>query len=176
MLLNSKMVVPIFISPLFLNYILPFVLVFTLIFAILQKTQLLGEGKKQVDALIGLMVGFILIAFPFSRDIVVELMPFLAVSAVILLVFMLLYGFIMGKNKGDVLGMAWIKWVLIAIVALALITVVLMIAGWWDNVYEFVFEREASSQVWINILLFVVLAGAVIAVLLGKDKGGGSSE
>ena len=166
------MPVPIFISPLFLDYILPFVLVFTLIFAILQKTQLLGEGKKQIDSLIGLMVGLILIAFPFSRNIVVELMPFLAVSAVILLVFMLLYGFIMGKNKGDVLGVAWIKWVLITIVALALITVVLMIGGWWDYVYDLFFKREASSQVWVNILLIVVLAGAVIAVLVGKDKGG----
>ena len=166
------MPVPIFISPLFLDYILPFVLVFTLIFAILQKTQLLGEGKKQIDSLIGLMVGLILIAFPFSRNIVVELMPFLAVSAVILLVFMLLYGFIMGKNKGDVLGVAWIKWVLIVIVALALITVVLMIGGWWDYVYDLFFKREASSQVWVNILLIVVLAGAVIAVLVGKDKGG----
>ncbi len=164
------MPVPIFISPLFLDYILPFVLVFTLIFAILQKTQLLGEGKKQIDALIGLVVGLMLIAFPFSRTIVVELMPFLAVSAVILLVFMLLYGFIMGKNKGDILGVTWIKVVLIVISALALITVLLMITGWWDNVYEFTFERDSSSQIWINVLLLAVLVGAVVAVLVGKGE------
>ena len=63
---------PIFISPYFLDYILPFVLVFTLIFAILQKTKILGEGKKQIDAIIGLVVGFILIAVPFARNIIVQ--------------------------------------------------------------------------------------------------------
>ncbi len=167
---------PIFISPLFLEYILPFILVFTLIFAILQKTQLLGEGKKQIDSLIGLVVALILIAFPFSRDLVVQLMPFLAVSAVILLVFMLLYGFIMG-GKGDIFGeKVWIKWVLVAISALALVTVILMITGWWDVVYSFFFEREASSQIWINVLLLAVLIGAVIAVLADKGENSGSGE
>lgn len=168
---------PILISPIFLDYILPFVLVFTLIFAILQKTELLGKGKKQIDALIGLVVGLVLIAFPFSRTIVVELMPFLAVSAVILLVFMLLYGFVFGK-KGDIFGEkgTWIKIVLAIILALALITVLLMITGWWDNVNDFFFERESSTQIWINILLFAALIGAIVAVLLGKGEEGGESS
>ena len=46
------MAVPLLLSSFFLEIIWPFVLVFTLIFAILQKTQLLGEGKKQIDAMI----------------------------------------------------------------------------------------------------------------------------
>src|SRR3989344_3767877 len=113
------MVEPILISPFFVSYILPFVLVFTLIFAILQKTQLLGEGKKQIDALVGAVVGLVLIAFPFARDIIVQLMPFLAVSAVVLLVFMLLYGFIVGKKEGDVLNKG-LKIVFAIILGLAL--------------------------------------------------------
>ncbi len=130
------MVEPIFISPLFIDYILPFVLVFTLIFAILQKTQLLGDGKKQINAIIGLIIGLILIAFPFARNIIVQLMPFLAVSAVILLVFMLLYGFIMGKKEGDVLHKG-VKIALGIILGLALITVLLFISGYWTPVYDF---------------------------------------
>jgi len=39
------------ISSYFLDYILPFILVFTLIFAILEKTKLLGDEKKQVHPL-----------------------------------------------------------------------------------------------------------------------------
>ena len=119
---------PIFLSPIFLDYILPFVLVFTLIFAILQKTQLLGDGKKQVDAIVGMVIGLILIAFPFARNIVVQLMPFLAVSAIILLVFMLLYGFIVGKKEGDVLNTG-LKITFGIILGLALIVVILYSAG-----------------------------------------------
>ena len=162
------MVEPIFISSYFLDYILPFVLVFTLIFAILSKTKLLGEEKKQINAIIGLVVGIILIAFPFARNIIVQLMPFLAVSAVILLVFMLMYGFIWGKSE-DVLDKG-MKITLAIIFGLALITALLFITGWWDPVYDFAFGRGGASQVWINGLLIVVLAIAIIAVIKGEKK------
>ena len=163
------MVEPILISPFFIDYILPFVLVFTLIFAILEKTQLLGEGKRQINAIIGLVVGVFLIAFPFARNIVVKLMPFLAVSAVILFVFMLLYGFIMGKKEGDVLNKG-VKIALGVILGLAFITVLLFISGVWDKIYDFMFNREGVSQIWINVLLIVVIAGAITAVVTTKDK------
>ena len=159
---------PIFISAFFLDYILPFVLVFTLVFAILQKTKILGEGKKQIDSIVALTIGIILLAFPFARDIVVQLMPFLAVSVAILLVFILLYGFVYGKadmNKG-------IKITLMIIAGLALLTVLLLITGAWDYIYNAMFEREGGSQILINILLIVVIAAAVISVVATKDKGG----
>jgi hypothetical protein len=155
---------PFLIHPYFLEYVLPFVLVFTLIFAILQKTQLLGDSKKNVDALIGLVTGLILIAFPAPRSIVVLLMPFLAVSAVLLLTFMLLYGFILGKSGDDpILGPAWQK-TFGAILFLALITFMLMITGYWDTVYYFFFGSN-YSQVWANIILIVAIAGAIGAVV-----------
>ena len=159
------------IYPYFLDFVLPFVLVFTLIFAILQKTKLLGDEKKQIDALMGLVVGLILIAFPGPRGIVVLLMPFLAVSAVILLVFMLLYGFIMGKTEGDILNRGW-KITFGAILALALITFLLMISGYWDTVYYYFFGTN-YQYVWANLILVIAIVGAIVAVLWG-GKGGSS--
>ncbi|MDP2946629.1 MAG: hypothetical protein Q8N88_00805 [Nanoarchaeota archaeon] len=156
-----------------MNYVLPFVLVFTLVFAILQKTKILGDEKKQIDSLIALVIGIILIAFPFARDIIVELMPFLAVSVAILLVFMLLYGFIYGKTDDMRKG---IKTALLIIGSLALITVVLIITGAWDYIYSMMFERPEGAQIWINILLIAVIAGAIIAVVSGKGGKGSSSE
>lgn len=162
------MVEPILISPFFTNYVLPFVLVFTLIFALLQKTQILGDGKKQINAILGLVIGLILISFDSARNIVVQLMPFLAVSAVILFIFMLIYGFVMGK-KEDVLHKGT-KIILGIIFALAFVTVLLYVSGWWSFVYDFMFNRETSSQIWINLLLFAVIIGAIIAVVVAKDK------
>ena len=159
---------PFLIHPYFLDYVLPFVLVFTLIFALLQKIQLLGDDKKQVDALVGMVTGLILIAFPAARGIVVLLMPFLAVSAVLLLVFMLLYGFIMGKKDGDVLDAGW-KRTFGAILFLALIVFFLMITGYWDVVHYFFFGPN-YGVVWANIILIVCIAGAVAAVLWEGKK------
>ena len=164
------MVEPFFINPFFLNYVLPFVLVFTLVFAILQKTQILGEGKKQNDSLVALVIGLILIAFPFAREIVVNLMPFLAVSIAILLVFMLGYGFI---YQGKVEMHKYLKWTLMLIFGLALVTTILLITSSWYKIYDFVFGRN-EGQIWINILLVVIITGAIVAVL--KGKGNGESE
>jgi len=163
---------PFLISSVFLEYILPFVLIFTLVFAILQKSKILGEGKKQIDAIVGLVVGLILIAFPFSRDIVVRLMPFLAVTITILLVFMIFYGLAYGNVEMN----KWIKAVFLIIFSLALVTVFLFITGWWDPIYDFMFNRSGSGQVWINILLIIIIAAAVVAVLKGKGSEGKSKE
>jgi hypothetical protein len=167
------MVEPVFISPFFVDYVLPFVLIFTLVFAILEKTKLLGEDKKQIDSIIGLIIGLILIAFPFARDVVVKLMPFLAVSVVILFVFMLLYGFVVGKKEGDVLGKP-LKITLGIIVGLGLITAILFATGFWDPIYDFLFSREGGSQILINVLLIIIIAGAVISVVATKNKSSSS--
>jgi len=161
------MPVPIFISPLFLDYILPFVLVFTLIFAILQKTQILGEGKKQIDAIMGLVIGLILIAFPFSRNIIVQLMPFLAVIVVVLLVFMLIYGMVFGK--WDISHVS-IKIIFGIVLAIGILIIVLIIAGWWTPIYTRLFSKTTGANIWINVLIILVLVGAVVAVLKGKKE------
>jgi hypothetical protein len=160
---------PFIISGFFLDYALPFALVFTLIFAVLQKTKLLGEGKKQIDAIIGLIIGLILVATPFARNMIVELMPFLAVFAVLLLVFMLLYGFISGKKDGDVLSKGW-KYALIAILAIALIIAILVISGYYQPLYSYLVDSPNGSAIWFNALLIAVIVGALIAVLVGKEK------
>jgi hypothetical protein len=156
---------PLFISSYFLDYILPFVLVFTLIFAILEKTKLLGEDKKQVNAIIGLVIGLILIGTPFARDIVVKLMPFLAIFAVILLVFMLLYGFIEGKKEADVLPWG-LKITFGILLAIALVMVLLFITGWWDNL----FQSTSGSRLLINGIVIVAIVAVVIFVVMG-EKG-----
>ncbi len=166
---------PIFSSPLFMEYILPFILVFTLVFAILQKTKLLGDSTRQINAIIGLVTGLILIAFPFARDVVVLLMPFLAVSAVVLLVFMLLYGFVWGKGNGDVLHFG-VKIALGIIIGLGVVTMVLFATGWWDPIYDFLFNRADAGQIWINVFMVVIIAVAIITVITTKDKTSSSSE
>jgi hypothetical protein len=142
------------------------VLTFTLIFAVLQKTKLLGDGKKQIDSLVGLVVGLLLISFPLSRNIVSGLMPFLAVAIAILFIFMLFYGLAYGKTEME----SSIKWIFVILFSISLIAVFLYVSGFIDPLYNFLFNRQDSSQVWINLVLVVVIIGAIIAVLKGEGK------
>ena len=161
--------------PIFQKYILPFVLVFTLIFAILQKTKLLGDDVKQINAIIGLVVSLMFVVFPFANNFVVQLMPFLAISAVVLLVFMLMYGFIWGGKDGDVLHKG-VKIGLAIIGGLALVTFMLYISGWWDPIYEFLFEGSNAVTLWFNVFILIVIAVSVISVLVGKGTSSSGSS
>ncbi len=161
----------IFSSPIFIDIILPFLLVFTLVFAVLDKSKLLGEGKRQINAIISLVIGIILIGFPYARDIVVKLIPFLVVSLVILFVFMLLYGFISGKKEGDVLSFG-LKIALGIIFGLAVVVAVLWVTGAWDFIYDYTVKGEFAGKIWVNALLIAIIGGAIAIVL----SSGGKSE
>ena len=163
------MVESIFAQPIFMDYILPFLLVFTLTFAVLDKTKLLGEGKRQINAIISLVIGLILIAVPYAQGIIVKLIPFLAVSLVILFIFMLMYGFAMGKKEGDVLDKG-VKIALGIIIGLAVIVGVLWATGAWDTVYDTLVGGSSSSQIWMNILLIAIIGGAMAVVLSTGGK------
>ncbi|MEN9626525.1 MAG: hypothetical protein RL557_853 [archaeon] len=156
------------LSPFMVDYTLPFILVFALMFAILQKTKLLGDEAKRVNAMIALVIGLMLVAFPPARTLVVLLMPFLAVFAVLLLVFMLLYGFIVGKKEGDVLGRPW-KIAFGGILALSLVSYLLMVSGYWDIVWS-LFFAGGRNQLLMTVIMIAAIVGVIAAVIWGDKK------
>ena len=148
----------------------PFLLVFTLIFAILQKSKILGEDKRQIDALVALSIALIFIAIPYPVDVVIGLMPFLAVSVVVLLVFMLLYGFVASGEGGFELS-GRIKNSLLGLIVLFVVFATLVATGVWDHLYYSLFVDYAGSSVLTNVVLLLIVAGAMAAVILtGKNS------
>lgn len=158
----------IFSTGIFTDIILPFLLVFVVIFAILDKSKLLGDDKRQINAIIGLLVGLMLVAFSGPRGVIVKLVPFLAVSAVILLIFMLLYGFVSGTKEGDVLSNG-LKITLGIIVGIGVVVAVLWATGVWDNILA-TMSGSGSVTLWVNILFVAIIIGAIAAVLGGGKK------
>jgi len=168
------MVETIFGSGIFVNYILPWVLVFVLFFAILEKSGILGKDKRQINAIVAAVIGLLLLAFPVSRDMIVNLIPFLAVSAVILFVFMLLYGFMAGKKEGDYILNKGLKITLGIVLGIAVVVAVLIVTNKWDAVLDY-FTGPEAAKVWVNILFIAIIAGAIAAVVSTKDNPPSSS-
>lgn len=150
----------IFDSPIFREYILPFLLVFTLVFAILEKTQVLGEkGKaRQINAIISLVVGFILIATPYARGIILNLMPVLAVALVIMFIFLMIYGFGGGNvstpNK-------WISIPAGIIGVLVVIISVLYYSGLIDTLSNYWGAKQFISSL-VVIIIVIIIVGVVL--------------
>lgn len=156
-----------FDTALFMNGILPFLLVFVLIFAILQKSKILGEGKSQIDALISLVIALILIIFPVPRGFIVTLMPWLAVGAVVILIFFILYGFVAGDLSGDGMprGLKITFGILAGIFTLGL---VVYFTGVWDSISSGA-GSFLDSELFMSLVMIVIIGGAVaVAVFTGK--------
>ena len=161
-------------SPFIMEQVLPFLLVFVIIFAILDKTKILGDGKKQINAIVGFIVGLMLIAFPGPRDLIVNLMPLLAVIVVILLVFMILYGFSTGDKEFKL--PKGLKITLGVLVGLALIIALLVFTDYWGYVVNAVFGGEGSSVAKDIFLILVVVAAVAVVLWSGKDKASSESS
>lgn len=155
-------------NPLVNQVILPFVLVFVLIFAILDRTKILGEGKRQINALVSLAIALIFVTFSRAVGIVVGLMPFLAVVVVIILVFFILYGFIATDNEGLKIPLG-IKIAGGIVVLLALIVAVLVVTGVWGDVMS-IFTNPGSSSIATTAVILVIVAGMVAVVLTTGKK------
>ncbi len=163
------MVESIFSHPWFVDFILPFLLVFTIVFAILDRSKMLGEEKRQINAIVSLVIALIFLAFPFARAIVVNLMPFLVVCIVILFVFMLGFGFLANKKEGDILNRG-LKVALGIIFGLAVIVAVLWITGGWDWIYGSLQGGGYMDTIIINLVILAIIGGAIAVVLASGGK------
>ncbi|MFH1711450.1 MAG: hypothetical protein ABH840_04020 [Nanoarchaeota archaeon] len=155
----------IFTNPLFSQIILPFLLVFVLVFAILDKTKLLGDGKRQINAIISLVIALIFLGFAQAVGIVVNLIPVVSVVLVIILVFYLMLGFVFNDESGLRIN----KGMKIAggiIVFLILIVAVLVVTDYWSKFLSF-FSGGGS---WVSTLIMVAAIIGALAVVLATGK------
>ena len=151
--------------PIFQDIILPFILVFTLLFAILEKTNLLGKDKHQINAITGFVIAAILISFTKYVSWLQNFSIFLVIGLFVIFVFLLLYGFIWGETSGDILKNAeGLKWTLGIAALVAVIWAALYITGGISYI-------KANPSILTNVLFVVLIIAAIITVMFaGKKK------
>jgi len=158
----------IFDNPFFTEMLLPFLLVFVVVFAILQKSKILGEGKAQIDAIVGFVVGLLLIGVPGPRDVLVGIMPWMAVGVGVILVFLILYGFVVGDLSGDNMPKG-LKYGIGGLAGVFTVWIVLFVTGLGTKIWS---SFGTGSDVWMNVVMVaVILAVVAVAMKSGNNSG-----
>jgi len=142
----------------------PFLLIFFIVFAILEKTKILGEEKKQLNALIAFVIGLIFVSAFQPKIIVENLILFLTVALVVMFVVLMIWGFVSSTKEGFQLE-GWMKWILWIVGGIAVIIAVLWAVGVWDKVVDLLFKQNWSNSFWTNAAFIVAIAAALAAVL-----------
>lgn len=155
----------------FTKFAFPFLLVFFIVFGVLEKTKLLGEGKKQLNALISFVISLIFVSVAYPKIVVSNMVLFLTVALVVVFVALLLWGFIFTDIKEGFKLMKWMKWILGLAIGVGLFFAVLWATGWEEGAINFLFKQSWSNTFWTNFLFLVVVAIALALILKSaKDK------
>jgi hypothetical protein len=149
------------------DVMLPFLLIFTIIFAILQKTKIF-QARTGIDAIVALAMGFLAILNPFVTDIMKIVLENTVIAILVLVALMLLMGLLIGANKpkiwrfiGLIIGFAFFVWIL----------------GRVADYYEMRFPGTMifSSNWWANnmpwmIPIFIIIIFAIVVISSGGEK------
>ena len=157
-------------SPILADFVYPFLIVFFIVFAILEKSKLFGDEKRQLNALTAFVIGLIFVSAVFPKMIVSNMILFLSVAMVIVFVVLLLWGFVFSTSKEGFVMTSGMKWGLFAVVTIALIIGILWAAGVSGKTYDFLFGQSWSEAFWTNLIFIILIGVALAAVIRSSGK------
>ncbi|MDP3026526.1 MAG: hypothetical protein Q8N63_02370 [Nanoarchaeota archaeon] len=138
-------------------YLLPFLLIFALIFGILSRTKMLGENKG-VNAILAGAIGLMALQFDWVSNFFATVLPYAGIGLSILLLAFIFMGMISDDEKTS-------RWIFFAIGAL----IFLFVIGY--AFYDFAWLGAYSGQDWIPLLtLLLLIGGAVVWVVVSSKK------
>jgi len=150
----------------FFQYLLPFLLIFALVFGILDRIGLF-KTNKSISPIIALVVGLMALQFPMVSQFFAELFPRLGIALSIILIIMILLGLFL-NSEGD---SDPVKWVLLSTAAIILVIVLVKTAGalgwssgwWWSDNWPVV------AGVVIILAAIGIIVGASSDKTFGKN-------
>jgi len=148
------------------SYMIPFLLIFAVVYAILQKSKILSSTDNEnrwILAIISAAIGLLALQFDFVSEFFSVIFPRFGIGLSIFLVLLIMIGFFWPKGDNESHG-SWIGWVVgigVAIWALS---------SWdeWGSGTQF--SGWFAENIWALIILGVLIA---IIVLVARDKKSG---
>ena len=152
----------------FFNTILPFLLVYAIVYGILVRTKIFGEEQTSINAVISFAIALFFIAAANVVDIMQAFLPWVGVIAIFLVGVMMLGVLIYGGEMESFSQKFKTPGILVTIVAL--FYALFYAAGWWTGFVQVV-EYIFSSKDVIGLLLIVGML--LILYVISKPKNGG---
>jgi hypothetical protein len=143
-------------------YLLPFLMIFAVVFGILNKTTLLGTNKG-VQATIALAVGLLSLQFDYVSNFFATIFPYTGIGISVLLVALILMGLISDA--------AWSPkvWFGIGVVIFVVVLLTTLSDIAWMGSKGYLWAES-----WPAILALLILLGFMALVVWGDRKKGGA--
>ncbi len=155
------------------DVVLPFLLVFTVIFGVLEKTKIFGEenGKtrKNINSMVAFSVAFFVIAATQVVSVMQAALPMIMLLLVLVIAFMIVYGSTLSEGKMNLWdNMDKAKKAFTFGLFVAIIAIVLGAMDMLGGIINWIFASVSGPAVSTVILLLVV--GIFMWIVVGKDN------
>jgi magnesium-transporting ATPase (P-type) len=167
----------------FFKVIIPFLLSFTLIYAILDKTKVLGvepgtkdEPKRSLNAIIAFCVGLFVVGTELVVGVINEVLANMVI-VILLLVFFLMTISVFMKDGGtyDLTTSPWVIGSLGTGIFLVFTLIFLAALGWLTPILEWV-EKNWKQDFVATIVFLLGIAGFIWFLTKEPSSGGDSSK
>jgi len=165
------------------DVVLPFLLVFTIVFALLERTKVFGTekldgkeySKKNLNSAAAFVISFLVVASSNLVEVITEVSSKFVVLLLLIVLFLLLVGsFFKEESHGVFLEKGAWRTVFMGLVFVALIFIFLDALDLLSDVGDFLSGTDRGELVGSAILLIVIV---VFIVYITQDKGyGGNAE
>jgi hypothetical protein len=146
----------------FFSYVLPFLLVFALVYAILSQQPLFKENKGSA-LIIALAIGLLALQFDITSRFFAILFPNLAKGLGVLVVALILIGAFIGENQEN-------KWIKNALFLIGFIIFFIVIINSFRNTGYGVYTDFESW--WNNYGAILIVLGVLVAAIVAVAKSG----
>jgi len=150
----------------FTTYILPFLLFFAIIFAVLEKLKIFGDNKTNINLMLGIILGLLVVVQQEIVTAVNSFLPKVSLFILVALMFLVIAG-LFGAKTGNWGGIALPIALVICIVAIIWALYPSTSGNLWD--LPSWLRPDSQNRAWIILIVTVVI---VIAFL----TGGGNSQ
>ena len=146
----------------FFDYVLPFLIIFALVFGILTKTKIFDQNKG-INAIIALAIGLMALQFDLVPRFFSELFPRLGIGLAFILTIMVLGG-LFWDTEGQALN-----YILLGISAIIIIIVLAStaeVSSWWYS-WSFYYSNFGDILIVIGVVAVMI---AVVATANSKER------
>ena len=166
------------------DVILPFLLVFAVVFGILEKTKILGSEKigdteytrKNLNAIVAFVLGLLVVAATKIVGVINQALPRISLLVVVSLSFLLAIGIFMkdGNDLYERLGKNWLVFLMITmfiVVVLIFMSVIPANANqtWLDYAIDFVINYW-DGTLFSSLVLFGIFIWAIMYITKSPKK------
>jgi len=163
------------------DVVLPFLLVFTIVFAILEKTKVFGTEtidnrqytKKNLNSITAFVIAFFVVASSKLVEIITTVSSYTVILLILSVLFLLLVGSFMKEGEGGFLQGNW-NYFFMLMMFVGIVLIFIYALGWWDAIWGF-FRFETGGEVVGSVILLAIIILFIWYIVKGEPHTTGST-